>query len=152
MAPLKYRGCTVNIGGYLGPSDFRMLASKGGLMVRASHFLTAKHNGVQQRYCQDMTSSWLHHDLLQAMLVRQSLGTGNRDSHRCLLQQWLSIQQIQANDSSEWFKLDAWCYLPNLQPSCFIWSYYIWFWVDLPLWKIWVRQLGWWLFPIYGKS
>ena len=21
-----------------------------------------------------------------------------------------------------------------------------------PLWKIWVRQLGWWLFPIYGKS
>ena len=26
----------------------------------------------------------------------------------------------------------------------------IWLVVDLPLWKIWVRQLGW-LFPIYGK-
>ena len=23
--------------------------------------------------------------------------------------------------------------------------------VDQPLWKIWLRQLGWWLFPIYGK-
>ena len=27
----------------------------------------------------------------------------------------------------------------------------IWFMVDLPLWKIWVRQLGLWLFPIHGK-
>ena len=25
-----------------------------------------------------------------------------------------------------------------------------WWWF-LPLWKIWVRRLGWWLFPIYGK-
>ena len=26
-----------------------------------------------------------------------------------------------------------------------------WLVVYPPLWKIWVRQLGWWLFPIYGK-
>ena len=27
-----------------------------------------------------------------------------------------------------------------------------WLVVEPPLWKIWVRQLGWWSFPIYGKS
>ena len=29
---------------------------------------------------------------------------------------------------------------------------HIWLVVYLPLWKIWLRHLGWWFFPIYGKS
>ena len=33
----------------------------------------------------------------------------------------------------------------------YLWQHHHWLVVYLPLWKIWVRQLGW-LFPIHGKS
>ena len=38
----------------------------------------------------------------------------------------------------------------NHQANDYLKYIYIWLVVYLPLWKIWVRQLGW-LFPIYGK-
>ena len=34
----------------------------------------------------------------------------------------------------------------------YIYIYIFWLVVKQQVWKIWVRQLGWWLFPIYGKK